>query len=87
MAINLATERDPAAEIFLSDFETKVVKDSMIQTFLIPPYRNLGIYLKENYFTGFWNNYELQVTVCAENDSVYLTDERRRFRVLHFSIS
>ncbi len=84
MAINLATERDPAAEIFLSDFETKVVKDSMIQTFLAPPYRNLGIYLKENYFTGFWNNYELQVTVCAENDSVYLTDERRRFPCLAF---
>ena len=84
MAINLATERDPAAEIFLSDFETKVVKDSMIQTLLTPPYRNLGFYLKENYFTGFWNNYELQVTVCAENDSVYLTDERRRFPCLAF---
>jgi signal transduction histidine kinase len=84
MAVNLATERDPAAEIFLSDFEAKVVKDSMVQTFLNPPYRNLLAYLKENYFNGFWNNYELQVTVCAANDSVFLADERRRFPCLEF---
>ena len=84
MAVNLATERDPAAEIFLSDFEAKVAKDSMVQTFLNPPYRNLQAYLKENYFNGFWNNYELQVTVCAANDSVFLADERRRFPCLEF---
>ena len=84
MAVNLATERDPAAEIFLSDFETKVVKDTMVQSFLKPPYHNLETYLKENYFNGFWNNYELQVTVCAASDSVFLTDERKRFPCLEF---
>ena len=31
MAVTLATERDAAAEIFLSDFESKIVKDSLIQ--------------------------------------------------------
>ncbi len=84
MAVNLATERDPAAEIFLSDFETKVSKDSLIQKFLIPPYQNLKKYFADNYFTGFWNNYELQVTVCASKDSVFLMDERRRFPCLDF---
>ena len=84
MAVNLATERDPAAEIFLSDFETKVVKDSMIQTFMAPPYKKFENYLKENYFTGFWNNYELQVTVCASTDSVLLPDERKKFPCLDF---
>ncbi len=84
MTVNLATERDPAAEIFFSDFETKVLNDSMIRTCLVPPYQNLEKYLKENYFTGFWNNYELQITVCAELDSVYLTDEKKRFPCLEF---
>ena len=79
MAVNLATERDPAAETFLADFETKVLKDSLIQNQLIPPYRNFENSLKENYFTGFWNNYELQVTVCRSTDSVFLTNERKRF--------
>jgi two-component system, NtrC family, nitrogen regulation sensor histidine kinase NtrY len=84
MAVNLATERDPAAETFLSDFKMKVGKDSVISTFLIPPYHYFENYLKENYFTGFWNNYELQVTFCAANDSVFLPDERRRFPCLDF---
>ena len=78
-AINLATERDPAAEIFLSDFESKVMKDTVIRHYLSPPFRNLGSYMKESYFTGFWKNYEFQITVCAEHDSVLLTDEKRKF--------
>jgi signal transduction histidine kinase len=84
IAVNLAVERDPAAETFLSDFEDKVAKDTLIQSFLIPPYEKLGNYLKENYFTGFWNNYEFQVTVCAAKDSLYLTEERRRFPCFDF---
>ncbi len=84
LAVNLATERDPAAEIFLSDFETKVVKDTAIGRLITPPYSKLENYLKENYFTGFWNNYELQLTVCAATDSVYLTDERKRYPCLDF---
>ncbi len=84
MAVNLATERDPAAETFLADFETKVLKDSLIQKLLIPPYRNFESSLKENYFTGFWNNYELQVTVCGTSDSVFLTNERKRFPCQEF---
>ncbi|HEY5510101.1 MAG TPA: HAMP domain-containing sensor histidine kinase [Prolixibacteraceae bacterium] len=84
MAVNLAAERDPAAEIFLSDFRAKIVEDSIIQHFLVPPYQNLGNYLRENYFTGFWKNYEIQVTVCAAKDSLYLTEERKKFPCLDF---
>ncbi len=79
MAVNLATERDPAAEIFLSDFETKILKDTLVHSYLVPPYRKLEKYLKEIYFNGFWNNYELQVTVCTTKDSVYLPDDRKKF--------
>jgi signal transduction histidine kinase len=84
LAVTLATERDPAAEIFLSDFESKIVKDSTIQLFTLPPYQKLESYLKQNYFTGFWNNYELQVTVCAATDSVFLPDERLKYPCLNF---
>ncbi|MCE1197817.1 MAG: HAMP domain-containing histidine kinase [Marinilabiliales bacterium] len=84
MAVNLATERDPAAEIFLTDFEAKAAKDSLISGQLTPPYHNLESYLKEKYFTGFWKNYEIQMTVCAPSDSVFLTDERKRYPCLDF---
>jgi signal transduction histidine kinase len=56
----------------------------MIQLFTTPPYQKLEYYLKQNFFTGFWNNYELQVTVCASTDSVYLPDERLKFPCLNF---
>jgi signal transduction histidine kinase len=84
MAVTLATERDPAAEIFLSDFESKIAKDTSIQSFATPPDQKLQTYLKQNYFTGFWNNYELQVTVCAASDSVFLPDERLKFPCFDF---
>ncbi|MCK9640848.1 MAG: HAMP domain-containing histidine kinase [Prolixibacteraceae bacterium] len=84
MAVTLATERDPAAEIFLSEFESKVVKDTLIQALTTPPYQKLQTYLKQNYFTGFWNNYELRVTVCAASDSVFLSDERIKFPCMDF---
>ncbi|MCX6223083.1 MAG: hypothetical protein NTZ69_19120, partial [Bacteroidia bacterium] len=84
MAVTLATERDPAAEIFLSDFESKIAKDTSIQSFTAPPYQKLPTYLKQNYFTGFWNNYELRVTVCAASDSVFLSDEQLKFPCLDF---
>ncbi len=84
MAVTLATERDPAAEIFLSDFESKVAKDSLILMFTTPPYQKLESYLKQNYFTGFWSNYELQVTVCAATDSVYLPNDRLKYPCINF---
>ena len=84
MAVNLATERDPAAEIFLSDIGNKVASDTVIQSFLAPPYLKLTDYLKENYFSGFWNYYEIQVTVCAAKDSLFLTEEKKRFPCFDF---
>ena len=84
MAVTLASERDPAAEIFLSEFKSKVTRDAAIQAYLVPPYQKLETYLRQNYFAGFWNNYLLQFTVCAAADSVYLPDERKRFPCMDF---
>jgi signal transduction histidine kinase len=84
MAVTLASERDPAAEIFLTEFKSKVTRDSVIQSYLLPPYRKLESYLRQQYFTGFWNNYLLQFTVCTATDSVYLPDERKQFPCMEF---
>ncbi len=83
-SVNLASERDPAAEIFLTEFDSKIISDTVISRFLIPPYYNLENYLRNNYFTGFWRNYELQVTVCASTDTLLLEEEEKRFPCLDF---
>jgi len=70
LAVNLASERDPAAELFLSDLEPRLHRDTLLQTLLVPPYDVLEQYLRKNYFTGFWRDYDLQVTVCGDQDSV-----------------
>jgi len=84
MAMKLSSERDPGAEIFLSELDNKLRKDTLIKYHLIPPYNTLESYFQNNYFTGFWRNYNLQITVCSPDDSVFIKDENRHYPCLDF---
>ena len=83
-AVKLSSERDSGAEIFLTELDNKLRKDSIIQSHLVPPYKTLESYFQNTYFTGFWRNYNLQITVCSANDSVYITDEKRHYPCVDF---
>ncbi len=83
-AVKLSSERDSGAEIFLSELDNKLRQDSNIQSYLLPPYKSLESYFQNNYFTGFWRNYNLQITVCSPNDSVNITDENRHYPCFEF---
>jgi len=83
-AVNLASERDPAAELFLSDFETNIKSDTVISRYFYPPYFGLESYLQNTYFTGFWRNYELQITPCSSNDTLLLEGEEKRYPCMDF---
>jgi len=78
-AVNLASERDPAAEIFLSDLDHKFSQDTLIQALLSPPYNSVESYFRNNYFTGFWRNYELKIILCNPIDSVLIMDENKKY--------
>jgi two-component system, NtrC family, nitrogen regulation sensor histidine kinase NtrY len=80
MAVKLSSERDPGAEIFLSELDNKLRKDTIIKYHLLPPYKSLESYFQNNYFTGFWRNYDMQITVCSSPvDSVFITDENKHY--------
>ena len=83
-AIKLSSERDSGAEIFLSELDNKLRNDTIIQSHLIPPYKNLESYFQNTYFSGFWRNYNMQLTVCDAIDSVYITDEKRHYPCVDF---
>jgi signal transduction histidine kinase len=83
-AVKLSSERDSGAEIFLSELDNKLRRDTVIQSHLFPPYKTLESYFQNNYFTGFWRNYNMQITVCNPGDSVYITDEKRHYPCLEF---
>ena len=84
MAVKLSSERDPAAEIFLSELDNKLRQDTIIKYHLIPPYKSLESYFSNNYFTGFWRNYNMQITVCSPDDSVFITDENKHYPCFPF---
>lgn len=83
-AVKLSSERDSGAEIFLSELDNKLRQDSNIQSYLLPPYKSLESYFQNNYFTGFWRNYNLQITVCSPADSVNITDENKHYPCFAF---
>ena len=83
-AVKLSSERDSGAEIFLTELDSKLQKDTIIQSHLFPPFKTLETYFQNNYFTGFWRNYNLQITVCSPNDSVYITDEKKHYPCVDF---
>ena len=76
-AIKLSSERDAGAEIFLTELDNRLRSDTLIQYHLLPPYKSLESYFLNNYFTGFWRNYNLQITVCNDKDSIFITDENK----------
>ncbi len=83
-AVKLSSERDSGAEIFLAELDNKLRVDTTIRSNLTPPYKKLETYLQNTYFTGFWRNYNLQVTVCNSSDSVLVTDEKRSYPCFDF---
>lgn len=70
MATNLVAEHDPAAEVFLTEIQAQIRLDSNIPHYLILPSENLEQYLERTYFSGFFRQYDLQITICTGSDSV-----------------
>ncbi|HCY42009.1 MAG TPA: hypothetical protein DHV48_11750 [Prolixibacteraceae bacterium] len=75
MAVNLSSEQDPVAEVFLANMQNQFNVDSIIPRLLNPPYKELENYLTSNYFDGYFRKYDIQFTFCAGNDSVLIQPE------------
>lgn len=72
-AFNLETEHDPAAELQLTGIQNKINHDPIIPNLLIPPYDSLpqlDNYIINKYFSGYFRNYNIQVTTCTGTDSL-----------------
>jgi len=70
LAINLSSEQDPAAEVFLARMQVQFNTDSIISTLLVPPYKQLENYLTRTYFSGYFRNYDIQYWFCTENECI-----------------
>jgi two-component system nitrogen regulation sensor histidine kinase NtrY len=65
-AENLAEEKDPVAEFLFTDIEKKIARDSLMPRQFMFPENDYSDFVKsftENYFTGYWDKYELKFIV------------------------
>ncbi len=73
VAVSLSNEHDIVAQLLMSDIEKKLVQDRVLQGMMQKAYNNryeIYQYLKGNYFYGFWERYDLQVTICSDVDQL-----------------
>lgn len=72
LAVSLVAEHDPAAEVFLAEIQEQIYVDPNIPGYLLQPYEVLEEYLERTYFSGFFRQYDLQITICTGSDSLIL---------------
>ncbi len=76
LAVTLVADRDPAAEVFLSEIQQEISRDSVIPSLLIQE-EGLTNYIEQTYFTGYFRRYEVRVFICSGVDSLYIEMEDR----------
>jgi len=87
LVVNLANERDAAAELIIENQEKQILADSAIMNWLFSPYDNSGImhdYLQQKYFSGYFAKYELQTIPCSTGDSLDITNTNQTFVCLDY---
>lgn len=70
LAVTLVAEHDPAAEVFLAEIQQQINVDPNIPGYLLQSYQNLEEYLELTYFSGYFRQYDLQITICSGSDSL-----------------
>lgn len=75
LAINLANERDPIAEVNFPQLARKMHADDAIMVFLDrieEDEDSLYAYVQENYLSGYLNKYDFQITVCLPTSQLHI---------------
>jgi len=74
LAVDLSAEHDPVAELLLKDLEIDIATDHELGYMLHEGYTDqlaIDEYLKGNYFSGFWDRYDMYFELCTPDDSIY----------------
>lgn len=72
-AMNLSTEYDPTSENLLVHMQKNIDSDNLLKQLCQNPFRNeqrIMEYIRTKYFSGFWEQYYLQITICNNSDDL-----------------
>jgi two-component system, NtrC family, nitrogen regulation sensor histidine kinase NtrY len=77
IAVNLANERDQIAEFLLEEATIELRDDNLIFATIDSPHHDdhdIYDYLRDNYFSGYFRKYELQIASCGLDTDLLLED-------------
>jgi two-component system, NtrC family, nitrogen regulation sensor histidine kinase NtrY len=78
LAKELSSEHDQVAEYLVVDLGNKMSFDTTLRQMALK--ENIDFpwiykYIRKKYFAGYWDRYDLQVTICKPNDSVLISPD------------
>jgi len=74
LLMKLSQDKDLIAEYLFNDLKFKIKSDKeliVLLNDLNTPDQELQQYIKQHYFNGFWEKYDLQITPCFLSDSIH----------------
>ena len=78
LAVTLVAERDPAAEVFLTEIQYRIKKDPAIQSLLLQHKDDDAIeYIRQSYFNTYFRKYLLQIYVGHSHDNLIIQPDDR----------
>ncbi len=70
-ATKLIDERDAIAELLISDVKLEIKKDETVKMYISDTLdervnKKVKTYLRQKYFTGYWNKYDFDIYICSD---------------------
>lgn len=88
LAQKIASDNDPLAELLFLEMKQNILQDKNLDKFINEDFSFnkslLQAYLKDKYFSGYWDKYIFQVTPCFLNDSIFVQPENKTFLCKEF---
>lgn len=84
--VTYSTENDPLAENLLLDMWPKISVDTTLKRMMDVGYfeksdvDEISEYLHDTYFDGYWGNFNFNVVLCMDTDSLKIADRSRKER-------
>ncbi len=78
LAVTLVSERDPAAEVFMTEVQYRIEHDPVIQSLLFQyKYDDVEEYISTSYFNSYFRKYLLNIFVCDDSCSLQIEPDNR----------
>lgn len=83
--VSYSTENDPMAEHLLLDMWPVITSDSAlrrmmnVEVFEQDDFDEISSYLHNKYFHGYWRNFNINIVLCTQNDSLSVGDRNLYF--------